>query len=132
MRRPASARRGPPGSAPRISPSSHCSCLSGLTQHRGLWTHAGEPSCHRGDRQAAGRRRGLSSGAWPSSSPSTPFAGGFVVQSLIAFWFYTRFGLGLEALGWIFFGADPLGPSLLLAGPRGADTRAREHHGVLY
>ena len=44
------------------------------------------------------------------------FAGGFVVQSLIAYWFYTRFGLGLDALGWIFFGVQILsGLSLLLA-----------------
>jgi MFS family permease len=44
------------------------------------------------------------------------FAGGFVVQSLIAYWFYTRFGLGLDSLGWIFFGVQILsGLSLLLA-----------------
>jgi len=44
------------------------------------------------------------------------FAGGFVVQSLIAYWFYTRFGLGLDTLGWIFFGVQILsGLSLLLA-----------------
>ena len=44
------------------------------------------------------------------------FAGGFVVQTLIAYWFYTRFGLGLDALGWIFFGVQILsGLSLLLA-----------------
>jgi len=44
------------------------------------------------------------------------FAGGFVVQSLIAYWFYTRFDLGLGALGWIFFGVQILsGLSLLLA-----------------
>ena len=44
------------------------------------------------------------------------FAGGFVVQSLIAYWFYTRFGLGLDTLGWIFFGAQILsGLSLLMA-----------------
>jgi MFS family permease len=75
-----------------------------------------EPSRHAATRQAAG-------------TPSRPFvrrlavifaldsfAGGFVVQSLIAFWFYTRFGLGLEALGWIFFGVQILsGLSLLLA-----------------
>ena len=43
-------------------------------------------------------------------------AGGFVLQSLIAYWFYTRFDLGLAALGWIFFGAQLLsGLSLLLA-----------------
>jgi MFS family permease len=44
------------------------------------------------------------------------FAGGFVLQSLIAYWFHTRFGLGLAELGWIFFGAQVLsGLSLLLA-----------------
>ncbi|HTY80589.1 MAG TPA: MFS transporter [Candidatus Bathyarchaeia archaeon] len=44
------------------------------------------------------------------------FAGGFVVQSLIAYWFYTRFGLGLAVLGWIFFGVQILsGLSLILA-----------------
>ena len=43
-------------------------------------------------------------------------AGGFVLQSLVAYWFYTRFGMGLAALGWIFFGAQVLsGLSLLLA-----------------
>jgi MFS family permease len=43
-------------------------------------------------------------------------AGGFVLQSLIAYWLYTRFGLDLAALGWIFFGAQILsGLSLLLA-----------------
>ena len=43
-------------------------------------------------------------------------AGGFVLQSLIAYWFYTRFGMGLETLGWIFFGAQILsGLSFLLA-----------------
>ncbi len=44
------------------------------------------------------------------------FAGGFVLQSLIAYWFYTRFGMGLAELGWIFFGAQILsGLSLVLA-----------------
>ena len=43
-------------------------------------------------------------------------AGGFVLQSLIAYWLYTRFQLDLAALGWIFFGAQILsGLSLLLA-----------------
>jgi MFS family permease len=43
-------------------------------------------------------------------------AGGFVLQSLIAYWFYTRFGVGLAALGGIFFGTQVLsGLSLLLA-----------------
>jgi MFS family permease len=34
------------------------------------------------------------------------FAGGFIVQSLIAYWFYLRFGTGVEALGGIFFAAN--------------------------
>ena len=43
-------------------------------------------------------------------------AGGFVLQSLIAYWFYVRFGAGLAELGWIFFGTQVLsGLSLLLA-----------------
>ncbi len=43
-------------------------------------------------------------------------AGGFVLQSLIAYWFYTRFEMDLAALGWTFFGAQVLsGLSLLLA-----------------
>ncbi len=43
-------------------------------------------------------------------------AGGFVLQSLIAYWFYTRFDMDLGALGWTFFGTQILsGFSLLLA-----------------
>jgi MFS family permease len=43
-------------------------------------------------------------------------AGGFVLQSLVAYWFYTRFEMSLAALGWTFFGAQVLsGLSLLLA-----------------
>jgi len=43
-------------------------------------------------------------------------AGGFVLQSLIAYWLYTRFEMDLAALGWTFFGAQILsGLSLLLA-----------------
>src|SRR6267142_6748409 len=90
--------------------------LSGLTQLVAYGLMRREPSRHAATRQAAG-------------TPSRPFvrrlavifaldsfAGGFVVQSLIAYWFYTRFGLGLEALGWIFFGVQILsGLSLLLA-----------------
>ncbi|HLF15361.1 MAG TPA: MFS transporter [Bacteroidota bacterium] len=34
------------------------------------------------------------------------FGGGFIVQSLIAYWFYIRFGTGVETLGGIFFGAN--------------------------
>jgi predicted MFS family arabinose efflux permease len=44
------------------------------------------------------------------------FAGGFVVQSFVAYWFYQRFGVNLEGLGAIFFGANVLaGLSALVA-----------------
>jgi len=44
------------------------------------------------------------------------FAGGFVLQSLVAYFLHVRFGLGLEALGWIFFVAQLVtAASLLLA-----------------
>jgi predicted MFS family arabinose efflux permease len=44
------------------------------------------------------------------------FAGGFVVQSFVAYWFYQRFGVNLEGLGAIFFGANVLaGISALVA-----------------
>jgi len=36
------------------------------------------------------------------------FAGGFVVQSLVAYWFHIRFGVQPAALGGIFFGANIL------------------------
>jgi len=36
------------------------------------------------------------------------FAGGFVVQSFVAWWFHDRFGIGPTALGGIFFGANLL------------------------
>jgi MFS family permease len=35
-------------------------------------------------------------------------AGGLIVQSLIAFWFHQRFGVGLERLGPLFFGTNLL------------------------
>ncbi len=34
------------------------------------------------------------------------FGGGFIVQSLIAYWFFLRFGTGVEMLGAIFFAAN--------------------------
>jgi MFS family permease len=45
------------------------------------------------------------------------FAGGFIVQSLMAYWFHVRFGVEPGVLGSIFFGANILaGISALLAG----------------
>ena len=44
------------------------------------------------------------------------FAGGFVVQSLVAYWFHVRFGVEPAVLGSIFFGANVFaGISALLA-----------------
>lgn len=46
------------------------------------------------------------------------FAGGFVVQSFVAFWFYKKFGVSAAELGAIFFGANLLsGFSALAAVP---------------
>ncbi|MDQ3249424.1 MAG: MFS transporter, partial [Chloroflexota bacterium] len=45
------------------------------------------------------------------------FAGGLVLQSVIAYWFYRRFGIEVAVLGQIFFGANILaGLSALAAG----------------
>ncbi len=45
------------------------------------------------------------------------FAGGLIVQSLVAFWFHVRFGVEPGVIGSIFFGANVLaGLSALLAG----------------
>ena len=44
------------------------------------------------------------------------FAGGFVIQSMVAYWFHVKFGLDAGVLGGIFFGANILaGISALLA-----------------
>jgi predicted MFS family arabinose efflux permease len=44
------------------------------------------------------------------------FAGGFVIQSMVAYWFHIRFGVDAGTLGSIFFGANILaGISSLLA-----------------
>jgi MFS family permease len=45
------------------------------------------------------------------------FAGGFVVQSLVAYFLHVRFGLGLEALGRVFFVAQLLTAASLLLAP---------------
>jgi len=44
------------------------------------------------------------------------FAGGLVVQSIVAYWFFRRFGVSPAVIGAIFFGANVLaGISALLA-----------------
>jgi MFS family permease len=53
-------------------------------------------------------------------------AGGFIMQSLIAYWFHVRFGAGPEALGALFFGTSLLSAlSFLVA------TRVAERVGLL-
>ena len=46
------------------------------------------------------------------------FAGGLIIQSLLAFWFHERFGLPVEILGAIFFGANLLAAVSALAAAR--------------
>lgn len=41
-------------------------------------------------------------------------AGGFVLQSLVAYWFTQRFGVGLEQLGFVFFGTNLLSAASFL------------------
>ena len=49
------------------------------------------------------------------------FAGGLVVQSIVAYWFYRRFGLSPAALGSIFFGANLFAGISALAAARIAE-----------
>jgi MFS family permease len=48
------------------------------------------------------------------------FAGGFVLQSLVAYFLHERYGLGLDALGQIFFVAQLVTAASLLLAPRAA------------
>jgi MFS family permease len=45
------------------------------------------------------------------------FAGGFIVQSLVAYWFYLRYKTDIHALGGIFFGTNLLSALSFLAAP---------------
>jgi len=45
------------------------------------------------------------------------FAGGFIVQSLVAYWFYLRYKTDVNVLGGIFFGANFLAALSFLAAP---------------
>ena len=49
------------------------------------------------------------------------FAGGFILQSLIAYWFHERFGMDLATLGAVFFATQVLTALSLLAAARLAD-----------
>ena len=44
-------------------------------------------------------------------------AGGFIVQSIVAYWFYLRFKTDLKSLGGIFFGTNLLAALSFLAAP---------------
>ena len=59
------------------------------------------------------------------------FAGGFVIQSLMALWFHQRFGVEPAVLGAIFFGANILaGISALSAAWVAGKIGLDQHHGV--
>lgn len=45
------------------------------------------------------------------------FAGGFIVQSIVAYWFYLRYETNLNTLGGIFFGTNLLAALSFLAAP---------------
>jgi MFS family permease len=45
------------------------------------------------------------------------FAGGFIVQSLVAYWFFLRYKTDIKALGGIFFGTNLLSALSFLAAP---------------
>jgi hypothetical protein len=45
------------------------------------------------------------------------FAGGLIVQSIIAYWFYLRYDTDLKALGGIFFGINLLAALSFLCAP---------------
>ncbi|MBI3763637.1 MAG: MFS transporter, partial [Chloroflexi bacterium] len=49
------------------------------------------------------------------------FAGGFIVQSIVAYWFHVRFGVQPAALGGIFFGANVLAGLSALTAARVAE-----------
>ena len=59
------------------------------------------------------------------------FAGGLIVQSMMAYWFHVRFGVEAGVIGSIFFGANILaGISALLAGTPGQEDRPDQHDGL--
>lgn len=49
------------------------------------------------------------------------FAGGFIVQSIMVYWFYLRFGVSPVVLGGVFFGANVLAGISALAAAKVAD-----------
>lgn len=49
------------------------------------------------------------------------FGGGFIIQSIVAYWFYIRFGVGPAVLGSIFFGANILAGLSALAAAKIAE-----------
>ena len=58
------------------------------------------------------------------------FAGAFIVQSIVAYWFYLRYDTDLKALGGIFFGTNVLAALSFLAAPAiVAPFRSTQHDG---
>ncbi len=80
------------------------------------------PAVETDDRSGAGRltrvRHGSPVAKLSGLFAMDAFAGGFVVQSFLAYWFVRRYGVSAEALGMLFFGVGILqGLSALAAAP---------------
>jgi len=71
----------------------------------------------RGERVAKGQVRGIIAKLSLLFALDS-FAGGLVVQSIVAYWFYRRFGLSPAVIGAIFFGANVLAGVSALAAAR--------------
>ncbi len=88
-------------------------------------TRGPEASSTSADRFGLGRSRGPVL-QLASLQAVDAFAGGFIMQSLLAYWFHVRFRAGPEALGALFFGTSLLSAlSFLVA------TRVAERVGLL-
>ena len=141
-RRACSARRSSTAAGRRSTPTGRSSSATrciGLVMVVGFWRL--EP----GDRGAAARgQRPTASGAGSGSVARRrsslklsvlfsldAFGGGFIPQSLMAYWFHLQYGVDPATLGLIFFGANLLAAvsSLLGGADRGAD-RPAQHDGL--
>ena len=71
---------------------------------------------------ALGLHRSRAVVLWLASLQSLDaLAGGFIMQGLLAYWFHIRFGVGVEALGPLFFGTNLLSAVSFLVASRVAE-----------
>ena len=112
----------------RQSPATHCWAWCSWRFSRGcrrpprrpppLAPGAAGPGAGTARRGSSGSGTDLATGGAPTvrAVRLDAFGGGFVIQSIAAYWFYVRFGVSASVLGGIFFGANLLaGLSALLA-----------------